>query len=488
MLRVLPRLLVALPLLSSVAEAQPASQPASAPAVAPESASKRELDQLRREMEVLRRQIKALGRKQTETEERVAASEEALLEGADDSRREEKFSIYGFFDVSFHKTWLPSDYVYRAFTEEDPMFVFGNLNIYFDFKPIPDWRFLAEVRFLLNPIGDTFAYESAILGTQFERAHTRTRDPSAFNQNIDLGGILIERAQVEWSRIEWFNVTAGLFLTPYGLWNIDHGSPARVAANAPIIYNSLFSAMPERQLGLKLSGRIPVPGVELRYVATVSNGRGPANTLKDTDVDKAFGGRLEFSKSGKGWRLKLGASGYTGLYTDFKEVLQVLPTPELQRKTTVRYRETAVAGDLSLELGPVTFVSEAMANWRKYEDNLRPSILIGPGRGGLAADRAAWGWYGTLIYQLPIQRANLRLFSGVYFVDFNDTVAFDNLFVVSSGVNWRIGGAVSVKVQHQFWTWTRPQPSSFILFSNDEVLGFGNGAVNRVITQLAVAF
>lgn len=87
------------------------------------------------------------------------------------------------------------------------------------------------------------------------------------------GGIELERVYLEWSMTPWLTLRAGQFLTPYGIWNVDHGSPTIIPVTQPhVIVQALF---PERQTGLELRGQLPLSANHtIDYHLTLSNGIG----------------------------------------------------------------------------------------------------------------------------------------------------------------------------------------------------------------------
>jgi hypothetical protein len=468
----------------------PSSQPATRPASP--SASARE-QRLERELGKLRDALRALERKQRELVTRQDALEEESVETQ--IPKERTFNLYGFFDFNFQKWWVEGEVQGGGLVGDHPSFVFGNLNTYLDFKPLRDWRMLAEIRFLLSPLGDTLTYESTAFGTRFARVKTTTTDRVNFGQSFDYGSIEIERATLEWKHWEWLSVGAGLFLTPYGLWNIDHGSPTQILTSAPLLY--LYQAFPERQLGFFVRGTLHLREVRLEYTLSLSNGRGPQNALQDLDWDKALGGRVAAAGELKGVEWQVGVSWYWGSYTNTKQTIAVTPSFDLQIVPTVRYRELAIGADLTLRRGPLELDWEAHANWRNYDDGHRP-ILILPGLENffptaesllsqlslqldqLTPDRAMWGTNLILAYRLPLRALNLRTFVSICWIDPDDNYQFDDLLGVTAGLNWRIGGAVAIKVSYDLGHW----PHKLAV----PRLFFGSENVHRLGSQLSVAF
>gem|GEM_PF-5014018 len=109
----------------------------------------------------------------------------------------------------------------------------GNIDLYFDCNPVQDWRALAEVRFTNAPLGQIVNYGG--LAGQFERRTTEQYDPNASVPNAPMWGgyTVIERAYIEWSHYQAANVIVGYFFTPFGIWNVDHGSPTLLTMGLP---------------------------------------------------------------------------------------------------------------------------------------------------------------------------------------------------------------------------------------------------------------
>jgi len=137
------------------------------------------------------------------------------------------FSLYGFADFSYvtqigKKVITGSPY---------PTFMVGNLNVYFSTEFERRWRSLAEVRFLYAPNGSWLA------DNQFEtnsspRGDTSFLDGSDLNHPMRWGGIAIQRIWLEYKFDSYLTLRAGQWLTPYGIWNVDHGSPTIIGGCA----------------------------------------------------------------------------------------------------------------------------------------------------------------------------------------------------------------------------------------------------------------
>ena len=60
-----------------------------------------------------------------------------------------------------------------------------------------------------------------------------TRYVAAFGATYTDLAIILERAYIQWSKLDWLGVRVGQFLTPYGIWNVDHGTPTLITMFRP---------------------------------------------------------------------------------------------------------------------------------------------------------------------------------------------------------------------------------------------------------------
>lgn len=298
---------------------------------------------------------------------------------------EPQLRLYGFADVGLQRMWADKELADFAPESNKTTFVLGNLNVYVDASPSKDVRFLAEIRFGLFPNGAQERPKGLLnLG---ESIDTSISDPSAANlgfTNIRWAGVIPQRAHIDWTPSDLFNVRAGLFLTPYGIWNVDHGTPTRIMVSEPLFLATQM--IPSQLLGVEVFGTVQVLPWTIGYHVHVSNGR----TVQQVDFSdsKAFGGRL-FVSTRIPFGIKLGVSGYVGNSED------VLSTAS-NRKTNFAYDEHAVSGDLSLDFGALRIRSEIVTSWQYYEHGKRPTLAGLP-----LADAMRMGAYLMLAYQLP---------------------------------------------------------------------------------------
>ncbi|MCE9573825.1 MAG: hypothetical protein K8W52_11785 [Deltaproteobacteria bacterium] len=302
------------------------------------------------------------------------------------SGEEDKLNIYGFADFNYWAPFLPKGNVVASYLPKEHYFSFGNLNIYLARNLGASWRALSEIRFLYSPNGSEAG--GALTSTSVE-------DPANLQRSVSWGGISIQRAYIEHDLTSKISVRAGHWLTPYGIWNLDHGSPTIIGTLRPYIVGEQF--FPESQTGIDVFGSTLVGDYKLGYHATVSNGRGPASTVRNLSNDMGFGGRVEFEAPWAG-SFKAGASVYAGKFVD-------RPTDQVSVDATgkpidvepvgTRYAEVAYAADAQWIHRGLHLQSEIMARQRAYDTGARP----GTAATGFSPDSASWGIYGLAAYR-----------------------------------------------------------------------------------------
>jgi hypothetical protein len=436
-------------------EEPPSEQdPGSEAAAPPEAPS--ELDELRREIEAQR---EAIARQQEELDAlRASVSSEGASSEEDDAELEailadveseqaevetpDPVRIYGFFDVGLQRTWGTSETDVLSASAEST-FVLGNLNVYFDLRPVESWRALVEVRFTNLPHGYETAIETPI--SSYERINTTIVDSSSPGGGFAtrrVGAIMMERAHIDWEADERFVLRAGLILTPYGIWNVDHGTPTLISLTFPVF--QIVDVWPRQQLGIEALGVFHLLPWEIGYHAWVSNGR--TATLVDLTDDKAVGGRL-FVRTRRPFPLTIGVSGFFGSQEDQKKVVTDSDPLVVERETLWSYEEQGLAADLSLDVGAFRLRAEVVFRQIFYGEGQRaprfdfgPAVLLGD-----AADRRELGAYLLLAYKLPWLGLEPFLF-----VDFTKwpTPLGDALIIPSIGLNIHFTEATLLKIQY----------------------------------------
>jgi hypothetical protein len=358
-------------------------------------------EQIRALHEALARQSEQLAAQRAELD-RLAAAEsskatdalQAMVTDANEAAKyQDSLVLYGFMDMGLQKAWLGRHAIANVVTDSTATtFVLGNLNLYIDAHPLEQWRALAEVRLTTYPNGE---FTLGAPGQPAQRTSTTIQDANSSSgpwAATSWGAIILERAQIEWSGAEWFNVKTGYWFTPYGIWNIDHGSPTLIALNEPQFV--VFEGFPARQLGVDLNGVFHATAWDFEYHLYISNGRTPGQ--QDLTDGKMIGGRL-VARTFAPLQLSLGASGFYGRMSDKRVVVETFAPLTVSRPEIMAGDEAGVSGDISADAGPVRFRSEFVLNERRYDEGKRPITTSG----AFAASRRTWSAYGLLAYKLP---------------------------------------------------------------------------------------
>lgn len=340
--------------------------------------------------------------------------------------------LSGFIDFSFiaglnatSETVSPSD---RAFA-------IGNINVYLSKNLTEAFRTMVEVRFTYLPNGAGPAIGAPPVDTS-------TADYADFGRVIKWGAIDIQRAYLEWDALSFLTLRVGEFLTPYGVWNVDHGSPAIIPAAKPYVIGVGF--FPSRQTGLELFGRVDVgSNSAVGYHLTLSNGTGSVPEYRDLDRNKAIGGRAFWESRALG-ELRLGGSAYYGTNTEGTTSLG-FSDGELMNSRTLTSQSDALAFGVDAVWKVYGF--HAQAEWlclqRRYTDDGRV-LEVGPsGAPSFPPDSFSWGMYGLLGYRFDW--GGIMPFVMYQNLDQPDAVSFHGFHF---GVNVRPIDALAVKLQY----------------------------------------
>lgn len=368
----------------SPAESAPYEPTTTAPAAPTVESLQSELRQTKAQHD---QQLAALAEQVAQHEEQSAVTEEReALE------RERAIRIYGFADMGLMRT-LPPDEGQLASQFTVPLtFYLGRLNLYFDSKPAQHFRFLAETRFSMYPNGSAAGTGDA---GQVLRTSTAVADVAGPDQTVMVswGGIILERAALDWTRYSFLSIRAGLFLTPFGIYNVDHGTPTLIAVSLPVYIGQRW--IPVRQVGLQFFGNYPVGRWELGYSATVSNGR--VDGVLDAGDSKAYGGRFFLKRQGA-LRLLLGASALYEPYRRDREQFGLDATGVTYTRTReVERRLLAVGVDQSLDYLALRVRNELVYFQGTYTPGKRD--LPPQGRGGFAPDTRQYNWSIIVAYR-----------------------------------------------------------------------------------------
>lgn len=351
--------------------------------------------------------------------------------------------LYGFADFTYRRLLVRKDSEWRDVLFRHPSFAVGNLNLYFSSRLSHSWRSLIEVRLMYIPNGT----ERREADGQLSRFSTRVGDYNDFGRPLRWGGIEIERAWLEYGPAEYLNIVAGQWLTPYGIWNVDHGSPAIIAVNRPfIIGEQLF---PERQTGLQLHGKAFIGSSTVGYHATISNGRGTADSHLDFDANKAIGGRLYLRAPAAG-ELEVGASWYAGKFTDATETPTVVQTPaglEYDERVTRRsFDELSYGLDVKWTSGGFHWQGEFLVNDVRFEEGHRTPSTQPGAPPGFVADHRRLGAYTLLGYRTEL--VGLMPYTLLEYYNFGGSGEGPPAYGAAWGVNARPDPGVVLKLQY----------------------------------------
>ncbi len=425
----------------------------------------------RAEHEELKAQVVALQAKQEEAEMN------ALLMDDEIDVTQELFKVYGFMDMGLQKTWVDEKALIAGLFDTNALtFAVGNINLYFDFNPDPDWRGLAEIRFTSAPQGNIESF-GGIAG-DFERTSTEQYDPHATVVNAPMWGgyTVIERAWIEWKKFQQVRLRVGSFFTPFGIWNVDHGSPTLISTAMPQFVQQKY--FPLRQTGVQALGSFFVSDWEIAYRAWLTNGRTEQNPLDFSD-NKAFGGRVFARKDGGDIRAQLGTSYHHGSVENKQvNILSAPPlsdTVEFEAVSSWEYTENIFGVDVSLDIGDTRIRSEGTARLKQYEPGKRPELgITAPVQGALEPDAWSFSVYALVAQQLPWWGLEPYMYAELLEQHWGLP---DGVIVLGPGLNMRFSPSAMLKLQVSraiFFDWLDEVPG-------DDSLNNATSFVSRLV-------
>jgi len=334
---------------------------------------------------------------------------------------------------------------WRGAYERFSAFSIGNFNLYTDKRLLESLRMFGEIRFTFLPNGT--APPGAAPG---DYQQTGAEDYANFKRPVSWAGIYIPRVYLEWTPYRFFGVRGGVILTPYGIWNVDHGSPTIIPVQRPfVVGQALF---PERQTGIELLGQFDIGHHStIGYHLTLTNGLGAVNEYRDYDDNKAIGGRLYWSFDGLG-QLRVGASAFYGQDTTAHEMASFAPDGQhvvFTQKIDQQSDVLALAGDVQWKYRGLHLQTELITQQRRYKDAARPGSS-NPffGRYLAPSDRLNWGIYGLVGYRFDW--FGIMPYFLAQFMDAFDPAAGALYFVNSffAGINIRPIDVLVIKIEY----------------------------------------
>jgi hypothetical protein len=358
----------------------------------------------------------------------------------DDASAPPLLDLYGFIDFTYTKNLDGPDVPFDKFPGYGS-FAVGNVNLYAASTLSKSLRSLVEVRFLYLPHGSDTSFGAGAV----EQVDGTANDYADFERQLRWGGIELERVFLEYQPAPWLAVKMGQYLTPYGIWNIDHGTPTIIPVRRPfVIGENLF---PERQTGIEANGLVNFGETSLGYHLTLSNGRGPFDAYRDLDENVALGGRVLLKNVSVG-TLTLGASTYYGTYTDRDKAYGVKSgvTPaqlEVKDAITVQFEELVLGGDARFEWEGLLIQGELLCNQRLFVDAYRRVDTTGP-----APDAFNFGGYALIGFRTPW--AGVMPYTMFEHYNFSGSALFPPATGTTTGINVRPQANVVFKVQYQY--------------------------------------
>jgi hypothetical protein len=458
--------LFATSLLSTARSAHAQSEPAPAPAPTVEA-------QLAKQQA----EIDALVARAKDQDTAMAALREQAASNTDDAPGHTRLlSFWGFSDLSFGGLYYDNqNALYKVQTPYHATFFSSGINLYAKSEMTRTLSALVETQLTYTPNGYASDWATQVnVGSatiqnlnSFTRVDTSTKGPySQLTYRQD--GLLIERAYMEWKPADWFGLRAGRFLTPFGIWNEDHGSPVLIGVDYPQFMN--FDIVPIWQLGLEAFGGVAL-GDDLRldYAFTFANSRGPEDEYKDLTDMKALGARLKLVYNPDSVLLRIGGYAYYSQYRDTQDEIRIQVTPALTLDpayvpsfgsysvTNEAYNETVLTGDAEIRVGHLRLIGEFARQTVIYqapsEVAADQKLLKGVPFNVTIYDPShyAYGGYVMGAYEIPFHTrlidSSVTPYAGYDYVVPSTTVPTRNNTQIRGGLNVKPSPFVTAKLE-----------------------------------------
>ncbi len=311
---------------------------------------------------------------------------EAELTSSQNEGFKRGIKLSGFMDFGVSRVFQANGYL--QILDRNESFAIGHANVYFASDITRRLRSLLEVRFTYLPHG---------VDSDGDGQPNSAAVPDYTNISgvpTELGAIAIERAYGEYEFDPRLTVRFGQWLTPYGIWNVDHGSPTIIPIGVPFVISQ--DTLPHRQTGLDVFGSLDTSEYStVQYHLTLSNGRGPYVSYLDLDRNKGVGGRLQFGYQRLG-DLNFGASCYFGKSTAAIRAPNQGAGPPQQ--ITSQFKEVALAADIKWDWKGLLLQGELVTQQTKYAEGGRYDVFFAR---TLPPDKIIWGAYGLVGSRIP---------------------------------------------------------------------------------------
>lgn len=398
---------------------------------------------------------------------------------------DDKFQIYGFSDMTITKYFPEEKSIVRSIDKMDEKanFSLDHVNLYTSFRPNKHLRFLAELSFQDEPVyfqdsvgqrwimpamPDFFIPESDSVWVTPKLAPKNKiqRGITIF----DWGSFSVERALFSVYLNRYFNFSFGKFITPAGIWNVDHGSPVIMTISQPTQY-SYAQIYPKSQLGIMEDGKIFIGDADLSYSLYLSSGRDNQSLYRVKDLSVGGQMRLNLPLLDE---FTIGFSGYTGrvntklryaVYT-IKDLATFAFESQFTDIDTFKYRENVVGGDIRLNKWRTTLQAEVnyqhITDHRKSSNNTSGTLatyVIGSVDvlKKEALKITPYAYYEYLKYGDRLQNPLNNI-----------TVMSDGYHKFMGGINFRAFTNYGIKLEYNFTKLLMPESSS-----EEEISGVG---------------
>jgi hypothetical protein len=385
--------------------------------------------------------LEALQVRLSATEEKLAAQEADLAalsaRELEATKGDSPLRAWGFLDVGASKIFAPStSSITNIVPSTASTFVLGNVNLYLEAKPIEHFSAFVETR--LTNLPDGAMDINGNMSSTYTWDYAAGSGPAATTR---LGSIVLERAYLQWEHSDALSIRAGEFLNPFGIWNIDHGSPTLIPLMLPQFES--IELFPTHLVGLEALGTTRLGEWEAGYYLYLANGRN-LGQLSMTEDNKMVGGRV-YARTLRPLRMTYGLSGFIDRFNS--TTVNSDGDFSWGGLLNTAFHERGVGADASIDVGPVRLRTEFTLRNIVYDPGLHPT----PGFGGIYyPNRNDIDWYVLAAYQLPWYGIEPYVFAEA----FRGSFPYGTVMMIpSAGVNIHINAAAQLKLQYAARYW-----------------------------------
>lgn len=282
--------------------------------------------------------------------------------------------------------YVDGEFVMSDQAGKNNQFRLHHLSLFFKKQVTEQWRFFSEI--------------------EFEDAPFLEASDGVLDGGSD-GKLFVEVMTIEYLYNPRLNAAMGRFLTPAGIWSIEHYPPFAATQERPLHIRNIF---PQVTDGLQVNGAANLGDTVATYYLYAGNGEGNAGS-GDNNEDKSMGARVKF-KLPLLTKLELGLSGFSDTNSSDTEKI-------------------AYGADIS-------------AQWRNIR--FQGEYALGDYDSAAGTDYQRSGYYGQFIYGL----GNLDLIYRYDWYEPSDEADDDQKTVNTAAINYHFTPSVTGKVEHHF--------------------------------------